>query len=247
MNTEVIQQPTTLPQISPEIIQALVLQGDLGKMNDGQKVEYYNNFCQSLGLNPLTQPFQIIKFQGKEKLYATKDCTDQLRKLYRVSITDLKREQLGDLLMVTAKATDGSGKTDIATGVLSVAGLGGENLSNAIMKAESKAKRRVTLSICGLGILDELETDALRNGRATENLVETLDTTYDDIKTEDVPNELVEAIKLCTTKKEVNTIFSANPELQVLDSFKELVKKRHADIDLELMQAKFNSANNGNS
>lgn len=243
MTTDIIQQPT----ISPEIIQALVLNGDLSKMNDNQKVEYYNNFCGSLGLNPLTQPFQIIKFQGKEKLYATKDCTDQLRKLYRVSITDLKREQLGDLLMVTAKATDGSGKTDIATGVLCITGLGGENLSNAIMKAESKAKRRVTLSICGLGILDELETESLRNGNARAKEEETIDTTYDDIKTDDIPQEIVEAIKLCDTKAEVNKIYNDHPELQELESFKELGRKRKSDIDFEAMQVKFNAMNNGNT
>ena len=36
-------------------------------------------------------------------------------------------------------------------------------LANAIMKAETKAKRRVTLSICGLGMLDETELETIKD------------------------------------------------------------------------------------
>jgi hypothetical protein len=39
--------------------------------------------------------------------------------------------------------------------------LTGDALANAIMKAETKAKRRVTLSICGLGMTDESEIDSI--------------------------------------------------------------------------------------
>lgn len=148
-------------QVNPLIIQELVLRGDLSMMNGQQRVEYYNKFCQSLGLNPLTQPFQIIKFQGKEKLYATKDCTEQLRKIHGVGITDVTSTQLNGVFIVTAKAIDKTGKLDAATGAVNIEGLKGENLANALMKAETKAKRRVTLSICGLGMLDESELDTM--------------------------------------------------------------------------------------
>jgi len=43
--------------------------------------------------------------------------------------------------------------------VVSIAGLRGEAASNAVMKAVTKAKRRVTLSICGLRFLDETEVE----------------------------------------------------------------------------------------
>ncbi len=144
-----------------EIIQKLVLDGDLSRMSGNLKVEYYNRFCDSLGLNPLTQPFQIIKFQGKEKLYATKDCTEQLRKIHGVSITDISTTSLNGVFIVTAKALDKTGKTDAATGAVTIDNLKGDNLANALMKAETKAKRRVTLSICGLGMLDESELETM--------------------------------------------------------------------------------------
>jgi len=48
-----------------------------------------------------------------------------------------------------------------ARGATSLAGLRGDNLANAFMRAETKAKRRVTLSICGLGFTDESEVDSI--------------------------------------------------------------------------------------
>ena len=42
-----------------------------------------------------------------------------------------------------------------------IEGLRGEALSNAMMKATTKAKRRVTLSLCGLGMLDETEVESI--------------------------------------------------------------------------------------
>src|SRR4029077_13307885 len=48
-----------------------------------------------------------------------------------------------------------------ATGAVSIKGLGGQLLANAYMKAETKAKRRGTLSICGLGWMDETEADSI--------------------------------------------------------------------------------------
>jgi len=159
------KQELATQEVSTEIISALVLQGDLSKMNEKQKVEYYNRFCQSLGLNPLTQPFQIISFQGKQKLYAMKDCTEQLRKIHGVSIIEVTSQELRGVFVVTAKAMDKNGKTDASTGAVPIDNLKGESLANALMKAETKAKRRVTLSICGLGILDETETESIPNAQ----------------------------------------------------------------------------------
>lgn len=167
MEANIIKQD----QQQQEIVQKLVLDGDLSRMTPLQKVEYYNRFCQSLGLNHLTQPFQIIKFQGKERLYATKDCTEQLRKIHGVSITDVNAQELRGVYVVTAKAMDKNGKTDAATGVVNIEGLKGEALANALMKAETKAKRRVTLSICGLGLLDESEMDTMK-GATTAPITE---------------------------------------------------------------------------
>ena len=144
-----------------ELISNLVLNGDISKMSNEMKVEYYNKLCHSLNLNPVTKPFQIIAFQGKTILYATKDCTEQLRKINKVSIVELNQDLKEGLCISKCKVQDKDNRYDIATGVVNIAGLKGGDLANAIMKSETKAKRRATLSICGLGILDESELDTM--------------------------------------------------------------------------------------
>lgn len=142
-------------------IETLLIQGDLNRLSSEQRVQYYQGVCKSLGLNPLTKPFDYINLQGKLVLYARKDATEQLRKLYKVSITIKAREQLGDVFAVTANARMPDGREDESVGAVPTLGLKGDNLANALMKAETKAKRRVTLSICGLGILDETEIETI--------------------------------------------------------------------------------------
>ena len=60
--------------------------------------------------------------------------------------------------MAYAKGKD---REDVDFGAVSIKGLAGDALVNAKLKAITKAKRRVTLSICGLGFLDETEIDTI--------------------------------------------------------------------------------------
>jgi hypothetical protein len=113
----------------------------------------------------MTQPFQYINLSGKLTLYARKDATDQLRQIHSVSLTIASREQVGDVYVVTARATTASGRVDESIGAVSIGSLKGDALANALMKAETKAKRRVTLSICGLGLLDETELETIPNAQ----------------------------------------------------------------------------------
>ncbi len=132
---------------------------DLGNLTDQERATHYQQVCDSLGLNSLTRPFEYIKLNGKLTLYAKKDCTEQLRKIHKVSISQLVGPVIDEGIVVfTAHAKDGNGRTDIATGAASIQGKG-DDRANAIMKAETKAKRRVTLSLCGLGMLDETEVE----------------------------------------------------------------------------------------
>jgi hypothetical protein len=72
-------------------------------------------------------------------------------------VTRLDRDERSDLAMVTAYVRDRSGREDSALGAVSIQGLRGGALADAWMKAETKAKRRATLSLVGLGFLDESE------------------------------------------------------------------------------------------
>lgn len=143
------------------IIESAIVHGDLSRLGPGERTAYYMRVCESVGLNPLTKPFEYLRLNGRETLYATRTCTDQLRQIHGVSVRITARENVGDVYVVTASATDKNGRTDESTGAVVIGSLKGENLANALMKAETKAKRRVTLSICGLGMLDESELDTI--------------------------------------------------------------------------------------
>lgn len=142
----------------------VILEGDLSRLSPEQKVTHYNATCQSLGVNPLTRPLEYIRLNGKEVLYARKDCTDQLRALRKVTVTVVDRVIVDGLCIVTARASMPDGRADEEIGAVPLGNLAGEARANAIMKAMTKAKRRVTLSICGLGFLDETEVADIPSG-----------------------------------------------------------------------------------
>lgn len=146
-------------------LEDVLIKGDLKSLTDEQRVSYYNRLCEITGLNPLAQPFAYIVLNGKLTLYALRSATDQLRAVHGVSVTDMDKMTEDGVHIVTVKVQDAKGRTDMATGAVSIGSLKGEALANALMKAETKAKRRATLSICGLGLLDETEVETIPTAR----------------------------------------------------------------------------------
>lgn len=144
-----------------EMLEKALIQGDLSQLTSQERLSYYDRVCQSLGLNPLTKPFDYLNLNGKIVLYAKRDCTDQLRKNHGISIKIAAREKVEDLYIVIAQGTNKDGRVDESIGAVSISNLRGEALANAIMKTETKAKRRVTLSLAGLGWLDETEIETI--------------------------------------------------------------------------------------
>lgn len=151
--------------VSAATMEGVLIEGDLSKLNPKQRVEYYRAVCKSQGLNPLTKPFDYLKLNGKLVLYAKRECTEQLRKLHGVSVVELTQDIKEGVLLVTCKVRDREGKEDIDMGAVPIAGLKGDALGNAMKKAVTQAKRRATLSICGLGWLDETETTQIPDAK----------------------------------------------------------------------------------
>lgn len=144
-----------------EIAESVITKGDLAKLTPQERTRYYVEVCNSVGLNPLTKPFEYITLNGKLTLYALRNCTDQLRTIHNVSVEELAESEREGVFIVTAKVKNSQGRTDIAKGAVTISSLKGDALANAMMKAETKAKRRATLSICGLGFLDESEIETI--------------------------------------------------------------------------------------
>lgn len=234
MNTVVPIRPAT----PAAAIEAALVQGDLSRLSEGERIEYYNRVCESVGLNPMTQPFDYITLNGKLRLYARKDCTDQLRTIHKVSVVDLIESDWEGVFMVTAKVQNAEGRTDAAKGAVTINGLKGEALANALMKAETKAKRRATLSICGLGFLDEVEVDDMRdagNAAVGKEPMKTLP--KKDAKA--IYTKLQAELDAPTTRDDLNAWSEANAERIALlpEDWQDILRMRFRERMLDLQRA----------
>jgi hypothetical protein len=154
-------------EIDPKILETVVVNGDLSKLDPKQRVLWYRARCEAAGLDPRTQPFMYLSLQGKLTLYATKTASDQLTGIHRISVEIRSREfdSTTGLAVVHCRATFPDGHFVEDCGALILGKLQGEALANATMKVVTKAKRRTVLSACGLGMLDESEVDSVPNAR----------------------------------------------------------------------------------
>jgi hypothetical protein len=153
-------------------LEKVVIGGDLADLGSDDRVRYYKNVCDSQGLNYLTQPFSYIEFPGignqpaKLTLYANKSCTEQLAKIHGISTEhrSTDRETFGKTIIYIEKyrasMVDSRGQTIFAdaTGTVPILETASpKNIANAILTAETKARRRAVLSLTGLAYLDETE------------------------------------------------------------------------------------------
>ena len=150
-----------LSQLSGDSLSKLVIGGDLSSLSPQQKMEYYAYRCKALDLDPSTKPFDIITLSGKQVLYATRETANQLSSKRQVSVTVVSRTITAGISEVVARASSPDGRMTDEIGCVSIEGMKGEALSNALMKAVTKAKRRAVLSHCGLGMMDETEVDSV--------------------------------------------------------------------------------------
>lgn len=161
---EVAQQQGGTVALQPaerEAVHKLMLTGNMDGLTPDQKVFYYNAMCKHLGLDPVTQPFDILKFQGKESLYAGRGCAAQLNHKHGISHKITSRGREDGLYIVVALGVLKDGRSTESTGAVDISTKKGEALANAIMKAETKAKRRATLDLVGLGVPDHSEVEDL--------------------------------------------------------------------------------------
>lgn len=163
------QKPSVI-SADNNVISQLILNGDLSKLTATDKVKYYNGYCERIGLDPFTKPFDILRLNDKEVLYCTRSGTQQLNKLHGVSHKITAREliETAGVYQVSVEASLPDGRCTESIGAVNIAGMKGEMYANAIMKAETKAKRRATLDLLGLGILDESEADSIPNATTVE-------------------------------------------------------------------------------
>src|SRR3990167_11218434 len=164
--------------LSPEIIEKIVTKGDLSGLSIQQKLAYLKYTCERLELNPAAQPFNLISFkQGnsyKEVLYCTKAGAEQITKNNKVSHQIISEKEEKGLYIVKARASlpdsrfvEDMGIVDISKG-FSGGPPSNTELANLMLKAITKAKRRATLSLLGLGMMDETEAETLPENKVID-------------------------------------------------------------------------------
>lgn len=203
-------QPVDMGQ-TWEAINTALIKGDLAKLDPQAKHALYIKTCESVGLNHLTQPFGYIVLNGKERLYATRNCSDQLAQIHGISIVDVEErmDEQTRIYSVKIKAQDRNGRYGVNRGdVFIPKTMTGVDLANSYMKAHTKALRRTVLSMVGLSFLDETEVE--------------------DIRPYESPKQ---SVKFCNAdqKSQLAKLFKekaiSNPDL------KENIKKQFPDID----------------
>lgn len=231
------------------VVSALILNGDLSKLSAADKVKYYNGYCDRLGLDPFTKPFDILRLNGKEVLYCTRTGTQQLNKLHSVSHTITSRDliEAAGVYQVTARASLPDGRCTESIGAVNIAGLKGEAYANAIMKAETKAKRRATLDLLGLGVLDETEVESIPNAQTVPLTPKEAEKAVDQQaaeqfnevealvrKTHETEDDVLMILGMCETMAQLKNLYLFNQK--IVDA-SESIKKQFKTKQNELKSA----------
>lgn len=138
-------------------IDSFVTRGDWSQLQPQDRARAYVQVCAQHGLNALSQPFAFLRLNGKEVLYATRGATDQLAAKHSITREIIDGPKIVDIAgtkvaLCTARATLPTGRSETGTATLPVA-----DPVNLYMKLETKAKRRATIALLGLAMLDETE------------------------------------------------------------------------------------------
>jgi hypothetical protein len=146
---------------------------NLDGMTKEQIDQYLRDISEHLGIDPDLNAFDVIRMDNRLQVYARRGTTDMLRESMGIEVSSI------DLLDIPGSATfratgrkahvsaPNPTRQEIAIGSCAIAGLTGQKLSDAIMTAETRAGRRLTLKFTGLGILDVSEVPTAGNSAAS--------------------------------------------------------------------------------
>lgn len=167
------ENPKTKPDklLTPSELKAkIALTGNLAPLSDPERWEYYQAYCQYLGLEPITRPFDLLhtfeknpdangKAIEKVILYANASCSTQIADKREVTYSRPIYEStpIPGVFAVWVEAKLPNGRSTWREGIVDAVYHKGKNLENAIKRATTQAHRRATLALCGIAMPDESE------------------------------------------------------------------------------------------
>lgn len=146
---------TTQRNTPQSAIERVILRGDLNNLTEIERLQFNFAMCRSLGLNPLTYPIDYISHKGKMTPYVNAIGVAQLREIHGISVKIVRSQKDDEFIYTTAEAKNRDGRSEESTAIVPIVDnygkkLKGQDKANAIMKCETKAKRRATLALCGI-------------------------------------------------------------------------------------------------
>jgi hypothetical protein len=144
----------------------LLATGDVSAFTPAQRVAYYLAYCERLGLESLSRPFDWLTLDGRLVFYPNAGCANQLKRQHQISVYITRKAMTGDLFCVEVEGRTPSGRVEQASKYVPVTGysrergvyrLTGQKLGDAFAKAETGAKRRLIMAMVGLGAAPDLE------------------------------------------------------------------------------------------
>lgn len=161
-----------------ELTAQIALTGNLAGLSPEQQMTYYARYCQHLGLDPITRPFDLLTTfeengSAKTILYASASCSSQLADKRQVTYGKPETEFNKELGILTVRVEammyieNNRIRSCWRSGVAHIEGLKGKRLENAIKKAETQAHRRATLALCGIAMPDESEVEDIQGSQTS--------------------------------------------------------------------------------
>lgn len=145
---------------------------NLNNFTEDEKQRYYLAACAHFNLPP---DLNLLYFDWVDNgeggrnlvLATTKGATDIIRGRYGVTTIDLHMEERFGCVNFIATGQDAKGRIERAVGSCSLDGLRGRAVEIAIMTAQTRATKRMTLQFVGGGLLDETEVQEPGPAKAT--------------------------------------------------------------------------------
>lgn len=152
---------------------------DLESLTEHQRQEYVRGVCKHMGvpdnLNLIALTY-VDDGDGPARLvpYAKRGATENVRNSLQIDIESLDHKMVNGSIVFTVTARSKvTGRREISTGSKWIDNLQGTALDDAIMTAQTRALRRVTLQFIGAGVLDESEVTQRKTVHVTSTPVVT--------------------------------------------------------------------------
>jgi hypothetical protein len=136
--------------------------GTLEKLTEQERQDYVLRLCEHLEV-PADLGLVDLGWQdggdgGRILLpFVRKGAAEIIRNKHGISVTGMASCNGDGYVAFAAQAQDKTGRQEVAVGAVNIKGLSATKTADAVMWAQTRASRRVTLQFVGGGVLDESE------------------------------------------------------------------------------------------